>query len=111
MFKKGEKKLYHDMCMSELVSDIKGLQIVLKKVVQQNHMHFDKNYGQFDKKKVLDLDNLDSESDPDSDGFDYEHKIGEQIMGHHHTEFHEEATNTSQMALNMTKGDIGINLT
>ena len=48
MFKKGEKKLYHDMCMSELVSDIKGLQIVLKKVVQQNHMHFDKNYGQFD---------------------------------------------------------------
>ena len=36
-------------------------------------------------------------------------------MGHHHhthhTEFHEEAANTSQMVLNMTKGDIGINLT
>jgi len=58
------------MSISEIVSDIKGIQVVLKKVVQANNLKIDSNLGKYDKKKIIDMDKVeDSVSGEESDDF------------------------------------------
>ena len=62
--------MYHDASLTELVSDIKGIQIVLKKVILENNLSISHEFGQFDKKNVIDIDQVeDDKSDEDSDDF------------------------------------------
>ena len=73
MYNKGEKRAYHDMSIGEIVSDIKGIQIVLKKLVAHSQMPLEHDAGKYDKKKVFEIDQSE-ESNSNSDDFSYPEK-------------------------------------